>query len=144
MYLSMALMKPYSLFRVLSFVLFFCPLALGGVLDQGLPEAPSRHKFWDRQNKTLFLVHAGIETTDFAITHHNLANGGHEMNPLGKSLCESGTAGQVTFFAARTAGGLGISYLLHRTNHHRLERVTTMFMISDSGYGTAYSFAHRR
>jgi len=140
MYRSMALMKPHTLFRIFSFLLFFCP---GGVA-QRLPEAPSRHKFWDRQNKTLFLIHAGVETTDFAITHHNLANGGREMNPLGKSLCQSGTAGQATFFAARTAGTLGISYLFHKTNHHRLERATTMFMISDSAYGVTYSFAHSR
>ena len=138
MSLSMAVMKPSILFRIFSFVLF---LTTGGVA-QRLPEAP--HKFWDRKNKTLFLVHAGVETTDFAITHHNLAGGGRETNPLGKSLCESGTAGQAAFFGMRTAGALGISYLFHRTNHHRLERATTMFMISDSAYGVGYSFAHRR
>ena len=135
---SMALMNPRTLLRIFGFVLFF---TTGGAA-QRLPEAP--HKFWDRKNKALFLIHAGVETTDFAITHHNLANGGREMNPLGRSLCQSGTAGQVTFFAARTLGTLGVSYLFHRTNHHRLERATTMFMISDSAYGTAYSFAHRR
>jgi hypothetical protein len=92
----------------------------------------------------LLLIHAGVETTDFAITHHNLSRGGREMNPLGKSLCESGTAGQVSFFAIRTAGTLGGSYLFHRTGHHKLERAVTMFMISDSVYGVTYSFAHRR
>ena len=138
MSLSMALMKPSILFRIFGFVLF---LTTGGVA-QRLPEAP--HKFWDRKNKTLFLIHAGIETTDFAITHHNLANGGRETNPLGKDLCESGTAGQAAFFGMRTVGALGISYLFHRTNHHRLERATTMFMISDSAYGVGYSFAHSR
>jgi hypothetical protein len=134
----MALMKPQTLLRIFGLVLFFTP----GAVAQRLPEAP--HKFCDRKNKALFLVHAGVETTDFAITHHNLANGGRETNPLGRSLCQSGTAGQVTFFAARTMGAIGISYLFHRTNHHRLERATTMFMISDSAYGMAYSFAHRR
>jgi len=138
MSLSMALMKPQTLLRIFGLILFF---TTGGVA-QRLPEAP--HKFWDRKNKALFLVHAGVETTDFAITHHNLANGGRETNPLGKSLCESGTAGQAAFFGMRTMGALGISYLFHRTNHHRLERAMTMFMISDSAYGTAYSLAHRR
>jgi hypothetical protein len=138
MSLSMALMNLRTLLRIFGFVLF---LTTGGVA-QRLPEAP--HRFWDRKNKALFLIHAGVETTDFAITHHNLANGGRETNPLGKSLCESGTAGQAAFFGMRTAGALGISYLFHRTNHHRLERATTMFMISDSAYGVAYSFAHRR
>ncbi len=135
---SMAVMNPRTLLRIFGFVLF---LTTGGVA-QRLPEAP--HKFWDRKNKTLFLIHAGVETTDFAITHNNLANGGREMNPLAKTLCESGTAGQAAFFGMRTAGALGISYLFHRTNHHRLERATTMFFISDSAYGVGYSFAHRR
>lgn len=138
MSLSMAVMNPRTLLRIFGFALF---LTTGGVA-QRLPEAP--HKFWDRKNKTLFLIHAGVETTDFAITHHNLANGGHETNPLGKRLCESGTAGQAAFFGMRTAGALGISYLFHRTNHHRLERATTMFFISDSAYGVGYSFAHGR
>ena len=138
MSLSMAVMNPRTLLRIFGFVLF---LTTGGVA-QRLPEAP--HKFWDRKNKTLFLIHAGIETTDFAITHHNLANGGRETNPLGEDLCESGTAGQAAFFGMRTVGALGISYLFHRTNHHRLERATTMFMISDSAYGVGYSFAHSR
>lgn len=111
---------------------------------QGLPEAPSSHKFWDRQNKALFVVHAGLETTDFAITHHNLANGGRELNPMGKSLCESGTPGQVFFFAGRTFGTLGISYAFHKTGHHKIERAVTTYMIGDSAYGVAFSFAHRR
>jgi hypothetical protein len=131
-------MKPHTLLRIFGFVLFF---TTGGAA-QRLPEAP--HKYWDRKNKALFLIHAGVETTDFAITHHNLSRGGREMNPLGRSLCQSGTAGQATFFAARTLGTLGISYLFHKTNHHRLERAATLFMISDSAYGATYSFAHMR
>ncbi len=138
MSLSMAVMKPHTLLRIFGFVLFF---TTGGAA-QRLPEAP--HKYWDRKNKALFLIHAGVETTDFAITHHNLSRGGREMNPLGRSLCQSGTAGQATFFAARTLGTLGISYLFHKTNHHRLERAATLFMISDSAYGATYSFAHTR
>ena len=125
-------------------LLFLLLLLYGRAFAQALPDAPSRHKFWDRQNKTLFIVHAGLETTDFAITHHNLANGGRELNPIGKPFVESGTAGQVTFFAGRTLATLGVSYAFHRTGHHKLEHATTMFMIGDSSYGVAYSLAHHR
>lgn len=111
---------------------------------QGLPEAPSSHKFWDRQNKALFFIHASLETTDFAITHYNLANGGRELNPMGRSLCESGTPGQVVFFAGRTVGTLGISYAFHKTGHHKIERAFTTYMIGDSAYGVTYSLVHRR
>jgi hypothetical protein len=136
--LSMALVTAQTLLRIFAVCLFLCP----GGAAQALPESP--HRFWDRENKALFLIHAGLENTDFAITHHNLAHGGHEMNPLGRSLCESGTAGQAAFFGMRTAGAVGISYLFHKTNHHRLERAATMFMISDSAYGVGYSVVHRR
>ena len=110
---------------------------------QALPDAPSAHRYWDRQNVALFALHAGLETTDFLITHHNLSGGGREMNPTGKALCESGTAGQVVFFAGRTLGTLGVSYLLHRTRHHKLERAFTLMAIGDSGYGVTYSFVHK-
>ena len=108
-----------------------------------LPDAPSQHKFWDRPNTALFAVHAAMEATDFAITHHNLSKGGQEMNPLGKRLCESGTAGQLLFFGGRTAGALGLSYFFHKTGHHKMERVFTGLAIADSSYGVIYSFAHR-
>ena len=134
----MAVVRMQSLFRIFVACLFLCP----GGAAQDLPESP--HRFWDTENKALFLIHAGVETTDFVVTHRNLAAGGHEMNPLGRSLCESGTAGQAAFFGMRTAGATGISYLFHRTNHHRLERAATIFMISDSGYGVGYSIANRR
>jgi hypothetical protein len=108
-----------------------------------LPDAPSHHKFWDGPNTTLFAVHTAMEATDFGITHHNLSKGGQEMNPMAKRLCESGTAGQLVFFGGRTAGALGLSYLLHKTGHHKLERAFTGWAIADSSYGVVYSFAHR-
>lgn len=114
-----------------------------GAWAQDFPDAPSRHKFWDRTNRTLFTIHAGLEAVDMGITHHNLSNGGRELNPMGKKLCESGTAGQFVFFAGRTAGVAGISYALHRMQRHRLERLFMMMANVDSAYGVTYSFAHR-
>jgi hypothetical protein len=66
-----------------------------------------------------------------------------ERNPMGKALCESGTAGQVVFFGGRTVSVLGISYFLHKTGHHKLERVFSVLASGDSAYGVTYSFAHR-
>jgi hypothetical protein len=84
-----------------------------------------------------------MEAVDFGITHHNLSRGGQEMNPMAKRLCESGTAGQMVFFAGRSAGTLGLSYFLHKTGHHKWERAFTGLAIADSSYGVIYSFAHR-
>jgi hypothetical protein len=65
------------------------------------------------------------------------------MNPMAKRLCESGTPGQVAFFAGRTIGALGLSYFFHKAGHHKLERAFTALAIADSSYGVIYSFAHR-
>jgi hypothetical protein len=78
----------------------------------------SEHHFWDTANKLLFASHGVLEALDFGITHHNLSDGGREMDSMAKALCESGTAWQLVFFGGRMAGVVGISYLLHRTGHH--------------------------
>jgi len=110
---------------------------------QDLPSVPPKHGFWDVANKTLFASHAALEAVDFGITHHNLSQGGKELDPMAKALCESGTPGQLVFFGGRMAGVIAISYLLHKTGHHKLERIFPVYASGDSAYGVAYSFAHR-
>ena len=109
---------------------------------QNLPDAPSQHRFWDKPNQILFFSHVALEAADFGITHHNLNQGGKEMNPMGKTLCESGTPGQLAYFGGRTAGVAGVSYLLHRMGHHRLERAFLLVASYDSASGVKYSFTH--
>jgi hypothetical protein len=125
------------------YVLIIALLVSGAVSAQDLPEVPTKHNFWDTANKTLFISHAGLEALDFGITHRNLSHGGRELDPMAKALCESGTAGQLVFFGGRMAGVVAVSYLLHRTGHHKLERAFPIYASGDSAYGVAYSFAHR-
>ena len=125
---------PTFLFLVLS------PLA---VYSQEVPDLSQAHNYWDRPNQLLLITHVALEGADFAITHHNLSRGGRELNPMGKALCESGTGGQVVFFAGRSAGVVAISYLFHRTGHHRLERSFIALASADSAFGVSYSFTHR-
>jgi hypothetical protein len=108
-----------------------------------LPKVPGNHSFWDVTNQTLFASHAALEAVDFSITHRNLSHGGKELDPMAKALCESGTPGQLVFFGGRMAGVVAISYLLHKTGHHKLERAFPVYASGDSAYGVAYSFAHR-
>ena len=110
---------------------------------QDLAEVPTQHNFWDVPNKALFISHAGLEAIDFGITHRNLGHGGMEMDSMAKPFCDRGTPGQLVFFAGRSAGVVAISYLLHKTGHHRLERAFPIYASADSAYGVAYSFAHR-
>jgi hypothetical protein len=65
------------------------------------------------------------------------------MDSMAKALCERGTAGQLVSFGGRIFGVVGISYLLHRTGHHKLERAFPVYASGDSVYGVGYSFAHR-
>ena len=124
-------------------LLFAVMIFSASLLAQDLPDLKSAHRFWDKPNQTLFLSHVTLESLDFGITHYNLSRGGRELNPMGKALCESGTPGQVVFFAGRSAGVAAISYLLHKSGHHRLERVFLLGASADSALGVAYSFAHR-
>jgi hypothetical protein len=118
-------------------------LLSGAASAQGLSAAPVNHRFWDAANKTLFVSHAALEAVDFGITHHNLSHGGREMDSLARPFCDRGTPGQLVFFAGRAAGVVAISYLLHKTGHHKLERAFPAYASGDSAYGVVYSFAHR-
>ena len=110
---------------------------------QDLPKLRLKTEFWDTANKALFASHAVLEALDFGITRHNLSHGGRELDPTAKALCESGTPGQLVFFGGRMAGVIAVSYFLHRTGHHKLERAFPVYASGDSAYGVAYSFAHR-
>jgi hypothetical protein len=127
-----------------TFHLFFIILSICGVgRTQDLPLVPIQHNFWDVTNQALFASHGALEAVDFGITHRNLSSGGKELDPSAKALCESGTPGQLLFFGGRMAGVVAISYLLHKTGHHKLERAFPVYASGDSAYGVAYSFAHR-
>jgi hypothetical protein len=107
-----------------------------------LPEAPIAHKFCDRGNRLLFFAVGALNTADFAVTRNNLANGGRELNPLVRPFAGS-TAGLAANFSAQTAGAIGISYIFHRTGHHRLERITPLVNIAGSAVAVGYGLAHR-
>jgi hypothetical protein len=127
----------------LHLILLSTVLISGVVSAQVLPGIPGKHNFWDAANRLLFASHATLEAIDFGITHHNLSDGGREKDSMAKALCESGTPGQLVFFGGRMAGVVAISYILHKTGHHELERAFPVYASGDSAYGVAYSFAHR-
>jgi len=112
------------------------------VIASALPEAPSYHKFWDNENRVLFAAVAALSTADFAITRSILQNGGKELDPVTR-LFSGSTAGLAVNFAGETAGIIGISYYLHRTGHHKLERLTPMLNIAGSSFAVVYDLNHR-
>jgi hypothetical protein len=112
------------------------------IVGNTLPEAPSQHRFWDNRNRVLFVTVAALSAADFAVTRANLQNGGRELNPVTR-LFSGSTAGLAVNFAGETAGIIGLSYWLHKTGHHRLERIAPMLNIGASSFAVVYDLSHR-
>ena len=104
-----------------------------------LPEAPSRelvssagggslinpesHRFVDRQNTIAFTTLAGLIAVDGITTQHVISSGqGHEANPVWRPLVQHGWQGEMAASALGYSAALGMSYTLHKTGHHKLER----------------------
>ena len=105
------------------------------------PEIPS-HRFWDPENRILFAAVAATSAADFAATYSNLSNGGKELNPVTR-LFSGSTAGLAFNFAGEAAGVVGISYLFHKTGHHKLERIVAMVNVGASTAAVSYDLMHR-
>lgn len=107
-----------------------------------LPEAPGPHRFWDGENSILFATSAAFSAADFIVTRDNLRSGGQELNPVTR-LFSGSTPGLAMNFAGETAGVLGVSYLLHKTGHHKMERMVSMLNIGSSAAAVTFDLAHR-
>jgi len=105
-----------------------------------LPEAPS-HRFWDRENTFLFATSAAFSTADFIATRNNLRNGGQELNPVTRVFSGS-TAGLAVNFAGEAVGVVGLSYIFHKTGHHKLERAVSILNIGSSASAVAFDVVH--
>lgn len=99
------------------------------------------HRFWDRKNCLLFATVGAMNTADFVVTRNNLAHGGKELNPMTRPFAGS-TAGLAVNFAGETAGYIGVSYLFHKTGHHKLERITSLVSIGSSAGAVAFGLGH--
>jgi len=100
------------------------------------------HKFWDAQNRLLFVANAAGAGADFAVTRANLQSGGQELNPVVRIFGRS-TAGLAVNFAGEAASVVALSYFFHRTGHHRLERAVSFVNIGSSAGAVAYGLTHR-
>jgi hypothetical protein len=102
------------------------------------PSHPVVHRFWDRTNILLF---SGIGITrgmDYASTRNFQARGRDEI--LLPDDVVNSSAGFPSLEAAATATSIGISYLLHRTGHHKLERWLSIGHIGVTGFGDVRNY----
>ncbi len=101
------------------------------------PEAT--HRFWDKENRWLFAGVAATRALDFHSTGNMRRRGRDEI------LLSNGAVDDKPVFAAieaaATLTSFGVSYLFHRTGHHKLERWTSVIHIGFSFGGAARNYA---
>lgn len=114
------------------------------MLVTSAPQQPAfeSHKFFDRQNRILFLAVAACNSADFVVTRSNLQSGGQELNPLVRTLGRS-TPALAANFAGQTVGIVTLSYFFHKTGHHKMERYISYVNIGASAGAVSYGLAHR-
>jgi hypothetical protein len=105
--------------------------------ETDLPPAP--HPFFDRQNVLLFSGVAVFRGLDYASTRNMQARGREEI------LLPDDVVNNSAAFAAVEAGGtlasVGISYILHRTGHHKLERWMSIGHMGVTAFGVARNYS---
>ena len=87
------------------------------------PLAPTVHSFWDRENDWLFAGVGAGRALDYASTL-NLRRRGIDEVFLTNSIVDNHPLFAGIEIGA-TAASVGVSYIFHRTGHHRLERWTS-------------------
>jgi hypothetical protein len=101
--------------------------------------SPPVHRFWDRTNILLFSGVAATRAMDYFSTRNFQARGRQEI--LIPDDVVNNSAGFASLEAAATATSVGISYLLHRTGHHKLERWMSIGHIGVTSFGVIRNFS---
>jgi len=102
------------------------------------PGAPV-HRFWDRTNVFLFSGVSIFRGLDYASTRNMQARGREEI--LLPDDVVNNSAGFAGLEAAASATSVGLSYWMHRTGHHKLERWVSIAHIGVTGFGAARNYA---
>ncbi len=96
------------------------------------------HAFWDRENCELFAAVGAVRAMDYASTRHFRARGANEV------LLSNSIVDNKPLFAGieigATAASIGVSYLFHRTRHHKLERWVSFVHIGVGAFGDARNY----
>jgi hypothetical protein len=107
---------------------------------QRIPDTPlPQHRFWDRTNMFLFSGVAVFRGLDYASTRNFQARGREEV--LLPDDVVNNSAGFAALEAAGTATSVGISYIFHRTRHHKVERWVSIVHIGVTGFGIARNYS---
>jgi len=100
------------------------------------------HRFFDKTNLILTVVESGALLADGITTQRALRrypDSTYEGDPLARPFVSHGWPGQVAGGALVLSADLGIRYLLHRANHHRVERWIPVILTSSSVVGAIHN-----
>jgi len=99
---------------------------------------PPPHKFWDTENICLFAGVGAPRMFDYASTRHFRDQGDNEVL-LTNAIVDNRPL-FVGIELAGTAASIGVSYLLHRTGHHTLERWVSIAHIGIGVGGSIHNY----
>jgi hypothetical protein len=106
-----------------------------------LPDAPkpkAEHHFFDKTNVSLMALSSAAIASDGWTTRQNNADGFSEINPVARPFVRS-NAKTALYFGGAQAAVVGGMYLLHRTNHHKLERILPLAISGVEGFWTVHN-----
>ena len=98
--------------------------------------SPVRHRFFDLPNTALIGLESGALLADGIYTQRGLRDYPElfrEADPIARPFVMSGWPGQIAGGALFVSADVGLRYLLHRNNHHKLERLLPLVL---TVYGT--------
>jgi len=105
------------------------------------PVGKSAHRFWNRENRILFAANGALAAADFYTTRRNLVKNGKELNPVTRVFAAN-TPALASNFALETGGVIAISYLFHKSGHHKLEHLTSYVNVAVSASAVGYNITH--
>jgi hypothetical protein len=121
------------------FIMLLVLLGSFGASAQTLPDAPKpQHGFFDKKNVTFIAVSAAAISADGLTTRQNNADGFGEINPLASPFVHSNGKAAL-YFGGSQAAVIGGMYLLHRTHHHKLERILPLAVTGVEGFWTIHN-----
>ena len=98
------------------------------------------HKFFDSLNVSLIVAESGALLADGITTQYGLNHyGGREADPFARPFVNAGWPGMIAGGALFISAEVGARYLLHKHNHHRMERWLPTFVIVYGATGAIYN-----
>jgi hypothetical protein len=126
--------RPFIVFLAMGLLLIPSPARAGAnpmLLEQPAPV----HRFLDAKNFCVQSINVILLAADVASTRRALqVPGTSEMNPLAQS-----TGALIALKIAGVGAGFGIAYMMHKSGHHKAERIIPLFLGVPSGIAAVHN-----